>query len=220
MSDLSVPPPPPEPERDPWAGATPWSPGPPQPPAGVAAYASWGQRVGAVLLDGLLSSAAVFVVFLVASIVGGALGLLDDTLGAVVGGLVGLTGYVAILIVLVLTGAAPYGQTPGKHIVGIRVVDTSGHTISKGLAVARYFSTILSALPCYLGFLWPLWDPEKRTFHDMVVNTRVVSAVGAAAPSLTAILQAPFNGPVAGTAPPPSPPPSPPPPTAYGGPPS
>lgn len=214
-----MPPPPPEPDPDPWAGATPWAPGPAQTPSGAAAYASWGQRVGAVLLDGLLSSAAVFVVFLVASIAGGVLGLLSDTLGAVVTGLVGLTGYVGILVVLVLTGAAPYGQTPGKHIVGIRVVDTSGHTISKGLAVARYFSTILSALPCYLGFLWPLWDPEKRTFHDMVVNTRVVSAVGAA-PSLVAILQAPFTGPAAGTAPPPSPPPSPPPPTAYGGPPS
>ena len=214
-----MPPPPPEPDRDPWAGATPWAPEPAQAPSGAAAYASWGQRVGAVLLDGLLSSAAVFVVFLVASIAGGVLGLVSDTLGAVVTGLVGLTGYVGILVVLVLTGAAPYGQTPGKHIVGIRVVDTSGHTISKGLAVARYFSTILSALPCYLGFLWPLWDPEKRTFHDMVVNTRVVGAVGAA-PSLVAILQAPFTGPAAGTAPPPSPPPSPPPPTAYGGPPS
>ena len=36
------------------------------------------------------------------------------------------------------------------------------------------FAKILSALPCYLGFLWPLWDSENRSFHDMIVRTRAV----------------------------------------------
>ncbi|MFT5223920.1 MAG: putative RDD family membrane protein YckC, partial [Glaciecola sp.] len=26
----------------------------------------------------------------------------------------------------------------------------------------------------YLGYLWMLWDREKRTWHDIVVNVRVV----------------------------------------------
>jgi hypothetical protein len=34
----------------------------------------------------------------------------------------------------------------------------------------------LSALPCFLGFFWMLWDRRKRTWHDMVANSLVVRA--------------------------------------------
>jgi uncharacterized RDD family membrane protein YckC len=34
----------------------------------------------------------------------------------------------------------------------------------------------LSALPCFLGFFWMLWEPRKQTWHDMVANSLVVSA--------------------------------------------
>ena len=34
----------------------------------------------------------------------------------------------------------------------------------------------LSALPCFLGFFWMLWDQRKRTWHDIVANSLVVSA--------------------------------------------
>ena len=33
---------------------------------------------------------------------------------------------------------------------------------------------IVDALPCYLGFLWPLWDQKRQTFADKIVNTVVV----------------------------------------------
>jgi uncharacterized RDD family membrane protein YckC len=34
----------------------------------------------------------------------------------------------------------------------------------------------LSALPCFLGFFWMLWEPRKRTWHDIVADSLVVSA--------------------------------------------
>ena len=34
----------------------------------------------------------------------------------------------------------------------------------------------LSALPCFLGFFWMLWEPRKRTWHDIVANSLVVRA--------------------------------------------
>ena len=34
----------------------------------------------------------------------------------------------------------------------------------------------LYGLPCYLGYFWPLWDPEKQTFSDKVMNTIAVQA--------------------------------------------
>jgi uncharacterized RDD family membrane protein YckC len=69
------------------------------------------------------------------------------------------------------------GATLGKQAMGIRVVDAnSGQVIGTGRGVGRYFARILSALPCYLGYLWPLWDDQKQTFHDKIVNTVVVKS--------------------------------------------
>lgn len=200
MSDANVPPPP---DPDPWSPpATPAPGGSAGPPPGLApfTYASFGERAGAALLDGLLAFAAVIVVFAAASVVGLVLGIVNDTLAGLVAGILGFAGYLGVLVVLILTEAGPYGQTPGKHIVGIRVLDTAGQTLSKGMAVGRYFAKIVSGLPCYVGYLWPLWDAEKRTFHDMIVNTRVVKTTDRA-PSLVDVVQAPFTGRRAGGAP-------------------
>jgi uncharacterized RDD family membrane protein YckC len=74
------------------------------------------------------------------------------------------------------------GQTPGKWLLGIRVVaidDTKlgRGKISVGRAVLRLVGYLLSALPFYLGFLWIL-GPERRGFHDRLARTEVVYARG------------------------------------------
>jgi hypothetical protein len=33
---------------------------------------------------------------------------------------------------------------------------------------------ILDSLPCYLGYLWPLWDAKRQTFADKVMGTVVI----------------------------------------------
>jgi uncharacterized RDD family membrane protein YckC len=67
------------------------------------------------------------------------------------------------------------GQTVGKGALGIRVVDArTGGPIGTGRGVGRYFARILSGLVCYLGYLWMLWDPDKQTWHDKMVNCYVV----------------------------------------------
>ena len=84
-----------------------------------------------------------------------------------------IAGFVAYAVIYVrMLGK---GATWGRKAVGYRILDSrSMQPIGTGRAVGRYFATILSAMPCYLGFLWPLWDSENRTFHDMIVNTRAV----------------------------------------------
>ena len=34
----------------------------------------------------------------------------------------------------------------------------------------------LSALPIFLGYFWMLWEPRKRTWHDIVADSLVVRA--------------------------------------------
>jgi uncharacterized RDD family membrane protein YckC len=65
------------------------------------------------------------------------------------------------------------GQTPGKWLLGLRVVGLGGGRVGFGRAALRFAGYLLSALPFYLGFLWVL-GPERRGFHDRLAGTEVV----------------------------------------------
>ena len=70
------------------------------------------------------------------------------------------------------------GQTLGKRICGLRVVDavTGQPGIGVGRAIARYFARWLSAIPLLLGYFWMLWDPQRQCWHDKLVKDVVVKA--------------------------------------------
>jgi uncharacterized RDD family membrane protein YckC len=67
------------------------------------------------------------------------------------------------------------GQTPGKWLLGIRVVPIGGGKLRIGRALLRLVGYLFSALPFYLGFLWIL-GPERRGLHDRLAGTEVVYA--------------------------------------------
>ncbi len=66
------------------------------------------------------------------------------------------------------------GQTPGKMLLGIRVISTDGEIISFWRALLRWFAEIIAAIPFYLGFLWIIWDKDKQGWHDKIAGTVVV----------------------------------------------
>ena len=73
--------------------------------------------------------------------------------------------------------ATSAGQSIGNKILGIRVLDAdTGRALPYARAFARALMSNLSALPCFLGFFWMLWDRRKQTWHDMVANSLVVRA--------------------------------------------
>jgi uncharacterized RDD family membrane protein YckC len=73
--------------------------------------------------------------------------------------------------------ATSAGQSIGNKILGIRVLDAdSGGSLPWVRAFARALMSNISALPCFLGFFWMLWDPRKRTWHDIVADSLVVRA--------------------------------------------
>jgi len=63
-----------------------------------------------------------------------------------------------VIVVRILIGAA--GQT-----------DSFGNPQGVGLLL---YLLSLDGLPCYLGYLWPLWDSKRQTFADKIVGTVVV----------------------------------------------
>ena len=67
------------------------------------------------------------------------------------------------------------GATVGQNLMKIQVVDVAGgDVIGMGRATGRYFMSIISAWPCYLGYLWMLWDDRRQTWQDKVANSIVV----------------------------------------------
>lgn len=119
--------------------------------------ASFGQRFGAGFIDGII----VGIISLILRLVLGSTGQL-------VGALVGLA-YTAYL-----EGGAT-GQSIGKRVLGIRVVDTrTGGPIGYGRGAVRWLVAIVSAIPIFLGYFWMLWDGEKQMWHDKASTSYVV----------------------------------------------
>jgi uncharacterized RDD family membrane protein YckC len=86
--------------------------------------------------------------------------------------LISLAAGIAYSVYFIGSGS---GQTPGMRLLNIRAVDAvTGGRVDYGRAFIRYLVGIVSQLPCYLGYFWMLWDPEKQTWHDKVAATFVV----------------------------------------------
>jgi uncharacterized RDD family membrane protein YckC len=154
-------------------------------PAGRPALASWGSRVIAQIIDGII-------VCVIAAIILGllaALGLTVDTSGGAAAFIV----TVAFAAVAIAIGALLYapilmsrsnGQTWGRMVVNIRVIRADGGPMTFWFAMLRevlvksllvgVVSSFTFGLAWLLDVLWPLWDEENRALHDFVVNTRVI----------------------------------------------
>jgi uncharacterized RDD family membrane protein YckC len=66
------------------------------------------------------------------------------------------------------------GATPGKRILGLRVMRTGSQRLSWARAIVRYVGYWISALPLFLGFLWVLVDTRRQGWHDKLADTIVV----------------------------------------------
>jgi RDD family protein len=87
------------------------------------------------------------------------------------------------LLYLVVGGAyfafcesSGWQATPGKRMVGIKVVDAEGSRIGRGRAIARFLAAALSWLTLNIGHALAAWTPERRALHDYLADTRVENA--------------------------------------------
>ena len=153
-------------------------------------YASWPARVGAYLIDSLVSGVPMAILYFL----GGAVAYSNATQYTDEFGKVHTDGVNSMGIVLMALGwliglaisiwnvgfkQGKTGQSIGKKALNIALVkQDTGQFTGVGLSIGRMFAHILDSLPCYLGFLWPLWDAKKQTFADKICNTIVVKKMG------------------------------------------
>jgi len=128
------------------------------PPAGAPApLADWGTRAVGFLIDAL------------PVVVLNALVFWSDFLNW----LGGLAGVAYIIYLGHLEGTT--GQTPGKAIMGTRLVNERGELIQSGAGIGRKFVHILDNLVCLLGWFLPIVDVKRQTIADKVMQTYVVT---------------------------------------------
>lgn len=140
-------------------------------------YARWLRRVVATLLDGTILTAVTFLA--VGPVAGPSalpIFLPGESLPAqsVDGATWQGSGWVIGTLVALVLLQAYTGTTPGKRAMGISVIGRdSGRPVGIVTTVLRWLAHFLDAILC-IGYLRPLWEPERRTFADSLASTIVV----------------------------------------------
>jgi uncharacterized RDD family membrane protein YckC len=147
-------------------------------------YAHWGRRACAALLDLLLVLPAnvlaiVGFILLVGNI---STDPVTDELSVDSGALAGIalmtTGYLAAFAFQIWNSIFRQGRTGaslGKQWMAIEVLsEENGRPIGALMTFVRQMVHIVDSLPCYAGYLWPLWDEKRQTFADKFMKTMVL----------------------------------------------
>ena len=66
------------------------------------------------------------------------------------------------------------GDTVGKRLLGVKVVDERARPIGLGRSLGRVLAETFSVATLGIGYLFAVVDPYKRSLHDHLCGTRVV----------------------------------------------
>ena len=69
------------------------------------------------------------------------------------------------------------GGTPGKQLLGIKVVSQFGEEVGFSRSLFRSFGYYLSFAPFFAGFIWVLISPSSQSWHDKLAGTFVTYKV-------------------------------------------
>lgn len=78
------------------------------------------------------------------------------------------------MLVIVLLWVNWEGQTPGKKILGIRIIGPNINQIGYGRAILRYLGYIICGLTLGIGFIMIGFHGKKRGLHDLIADTYVI----------------------------------------------
>ncbi len=83
-----------------------------------------------------------------------------------------MTAFISMLYFTYFHGTT--GQTFGKMIFGLKVVQSTGEKMTLGVGFLRWVGYLISGMVCYLGFIWIAIDGKKQGWHDKIAGTVVV----------------------------------------------
>jgi uncharacterized RDD family membrane protein YckC len=124
-------------------------------------YVGFGKRFLAAILDGIIIGIPASIIQLVLLFVAG---IVSATYLVELG---------AAALIIYLDGMK--GGTPGKLILGMRIVNEKGNYIGIPMAILRYIGKIVSSIILGIGYLMIFWDKRKQGLHDKIAKTFVVN---------------------------------------------
>jgi uncharacterized RDD family membrane protein YckC len=140
------------------------------------------RRLGAFVVDSLLGVALAALLFAPIWVLD-----LSTELTLILGWFIAIPlAFTAMSVPFMLRDGEHAGQTPGKQLFGLRVVDDSHGAVGRGRATVRELlvktpfvtgSIFLFFLPAVVNGAWSIFDPERRGLQDRATGTRVVRAV-------------------------------------------
>ena len=142
----------------------------PAEPAVQMQYAGWWRRFVAMMLDSILLLLLGSIIdFVLAKIFGPPIELTDPAfvLGFLLGAVLGILYYV-------VTESGSSQGTPGKCLVGLKVVDLDGNRISGTKALGRHFGKWVSSLALMAGWFFPIFTKKKQALHDIMAGTLII----------------------------------------------
>ncbi|MEP6881521.1 MAG: RDD family protein [Dokdonella sp.] len=144
-------------------------------PEGGIIHAGFWRRVAAYMLDSLIVSVVMLVVFGLIGVAAAALATSDH---AGIAGLLIFIGYVLLIVGVWLYFAkcesGPAQATPGKRVMGIKVTDDKGQRIGFGRATGRFFGKIISGMIMNIGYMMAGFTGRKQALHDLMAGCCVV----------------------------------------------
>ncbi|MCC7368466.1 MAG: RDD family protein [Chloroflexi bacterium] len=136
------------------------------------------KRLAAILLDGLVPAIIMIPVAAASSVASASLPSMPSDLMLTVLIFLGILTYAGLFSYsAVVLGMWAYGLTPGKWMMGLQVIkiDTGAPVGFWRMALRQIVGQWVSAIVCYLGFLWILFDRNKQGWHDKIAKTLVIA---------------------------------------------
>jgi uncharacterized RDD family membrane protein YckC len=137
--------------------------------------ANWLQRVGAYLIDYLIGALPLIAVLIFA----GTLTSTNNNASVEASGGLVFLAYLATFAIWVYNRSILMGRTGqswGKKALNLRLVRmVDGQPLGGLMCFVRDIVHVIDAIPCMIGYLFPLWDARRQTFADKIINTVVLA---------------------------------------------
>ena len=130
--------------------------------------------VDGFVLMAIMSVFIIFRIFTIGGITGGEEPFEDkiESLVSALGTVGLLLNLVPLLYSVVFVGWR--GQTPGKMLLGLKIIRTDGEEVGYLRAFIRWIGTLISSVTLCIGFLMAAFTTHKRALHDYIAGTRVI----------------------------------------------
>ena len=125
-------------------------------------YSDWIHRVGAYLVETLPAIIILYIFVLAIRVT-----------------ILSIIVYLAFLAYVIYNRwiLGGQGQSIGKKVLGMMLLsEETGQPIGTLNAFLRDICHIVDSIICYVGYLFPLWDPKRQTLADKIMKTVVVPA--------------------------------------------